>query len=245
MAFTPLTTPAENLGTELAKIITDAGIYAPRSQQVYLGPSEVGEKCTRKLAYKLLAWDKVNDSSNGNWASQVGTAIHSHLEKIFAKMPDRYEVEEKVKIRANLSGTIDLFDKQLGIVLDWKTTSPSNLQVRKREGATDQNIIQTMLYAYGKAQQGVTVNFVGLIYLPTGGSITDMYVELHPYDEQVALDALARLDSIYTLLSTVDVEANPQMWSMIPIVPSRLCNYCPYFLPFSDDPSKACAGDTK
>jgi hypothetical protein len=167
------------------------------------------------------------------------------LEKIFAKMPDRYEVEEKVKIRANLSGTIDLFDKQLGIVLDWKTTSPSNLQVRKREGATDQNIIQTMLYAYGKAQQGVTVNFVGLIYLPTGGSITDMYVELHPYDEQVALDALARLDSIYTLLSTVDVEANPQMWSMIPIVPSRLCNYCPYFLPFSDDPSKACAGDTK
>jgi hypothetical protein len=245
MTFTPLTTPAENLGKDLAKIITDAGIYAPRSQQVYLGPSEVGEKCTRKLAYKLLAWDKVNDSSNGNWASQVGTAIHSHLEKIFAKMPDRYEVEEKVKIRANLSGTIDLFDKQLGIVLDWKTTSPSNLQVRKREGATDQNIIQTMLYAYGKAQQGVTVNFVGLIYLPTGGSITDMYVELHPYDEQVALDALARLDSIYTLLSTVDVEANPQMWSMIPIVPSRLCNYCPYFLPFSDDPSKACAGDTK
>jgi hypothetical protein len=245
MTFTPLNTSAENLGKDLAKIITDAGIYAPRSQQVYLGPSEVGEKCTRKLAYKLLAWDKVNDSSNGNWASQVGTAIHSHLEKIFAKMPQRYEVEEKVKIRANLSGTIDLFDKELGIVLDWKTTSPSNLQVRKREGATDQNVIQTMLYAYGKAQQGVTVNFVGLIYLPTGGSITDMYVELHPYDEQVALDALARLDSIYTLLSTVDVEANPQMWSMIPIVPSRLCNYCPYFLPFSDDPSKACAGDTK
>ena len=245
MTFTPLNTSAENLGKDLAKIITDAGIYAPRSQQVYLGPSEVGEKCTRKLAYKLLAWDKVNDSSNGNWASQVGTAIHSHLEKIFAKMPQRYEVEEKVKIRANLSGTIDLFDKELGIVLDWKTTSPSNLQVRKREGATDQNVIQTMLYAYGKAQQGVTVNFVGLIYLPTGGSITDMYVELHPYDEQVALDALARLDSIYTLLSTIDVETNPQMWSMIPIVPSRLCNYCPYFLPFSDDPSKACAGDTK
>ncbi|MEI8286498.1 MAG: PD-(D/E)XK nuclease family protein [Actinomycetes bacterium] len=245
MTFTPLTTPAENLGKDLAKIITDAGIYAPRSQQVYLGPSEVGEKCTRKLAYKLLAWDKVNEGSNGNWASQVGTAIHSHLEKIFSKMPERYEVESKVKIRANLSGTIDLFDKELGIVLDWKTTSPSNLQVRKREGATDQNIIQTMLYAYGKAQQGATVNFVGLVYLPTGGQITDMYVELHPYDEQIALDALTRLDSIYTLLSTVDVEANPQMWAMIPTAPSRLCNYCPYFQPFSDDPSKACAGDTK
>lgn len=245
MTFTPLHTPDVVLAQELSKIITDAGIYAPRSQQVYIGPSEVGEKCTRKLAYKLLAWEKVNEGSGGNWASQVGTAIHSHLEKIFAKMPERYEVEAKVKIRANLSGTIDLYDKQEGMVLDWKTTSPSNLQVRKREGATEQNIIQTMLYAYGKAQTGAKVTKVGLVYLPTGGSIQDMYISLHDYDEQIALDALARLDSIYALLTHADVEANPAMWEMIPTAPSRLCNYCPYFRPFSDDPSKACAGDTK
>lgn len=245
MTFTPLHTPDVQLAQELSKIITDAGIYAPRSQQVYLGPSEVGEKCTRKLAYKLLAWEKVNEGSSGNWASQVGTAIHSHLEKIFAKMPDRYEVEVKVKIRANLSGTIDLYDKQEGMVLDWKTTSPSNLQVRRREGATEQNIIQTMLYAYGKKQTGADVKKVGLIYIPTGGSIQDMYISLHDYDEQIALDALARLDNIYTLLSTVDVEKNPAMWGQIPVAPSRLCNYCPYFKPFSDDPSKACAGDTQ
>lgn len=245
MTFTPLHTPDVALAQELSKIITDAGIYAPRSQQVYLGPSEVGEKCTRKLAYKLLSWDKVNEGSNGNWASQVGTAIHSHLEKIFSKMPERYEVEVKVKIRANLSGTIDLYDKQEGMVLDWKTTSPANLQTRRREGATEQNIIQTMLYAYGKKQTGADVKKVGLIYIPTGGSISDMYISLHDYDEQIALDALARLDNIYTLLSTVDVEANPAMWEMIPKVPSRLCNWCPYFKPFSDDSSKACSGDTQ
>lgn len=245
MTFTPLNTPDKQLAIELAEIITNAGKYAPRSQQVYIGPSEVGEKCVRKLAYKLLSWDKVNESSSGSWASQVGTAIHAYLEEIFAKMPERYEVEQKVKIRANLSGTIDLYDKQEGMVLDWKTTSSANLQTRRREGATEQNIIQTMLYAYGKAQQGAEVKKVGLVYIPTGGSISDMYISLHDYDEQIALDALARLDNIYTLLSTVDVESNPSMWSSIPATPSRLCSWCPYFKPFSNDLSVACPGESQ
>lgn len=245
MTFTPLNTPSQSLAKELADIITNAGIYSPRSQQVYIGPSEVGQECTRRLAYKLLDWEKVNVTSGGNWAAQVGTAIHSHLEGIFSKMPERYEVEQKVQIRANLSGTIDLFDKETGSVLDWKTTSPAGVKSKRSEGASKQNIVQVMLYAYGKAQQGVQVNNVGLIFLPTGGSIQDMYIELHPYDEQIALDALKRLDSVYELLTTVDVEKSPAMWDVIPKVPSRLCMYCPYFRPFSDDPSKACSGDTK
>ena len=112
MSFTPLNTPSKALAIELGEIITKAGIYAPRSQQVYIGPSEVGQECTRKLAYKLLDWEKVNETGGGNWAAQIGSAIHSHLEGIFAKYPDRFEVESKVKIRANLSGTVDLYDKE-------------------------------------------------------------------------------------------------------------------------------------
>ena len=54
MPFTPLNTPSKALAIELGEIITQAGIYSPRSQQVYIGPSEVGQECTRKLAYKLL-----------------------------------------------------------------------------------------------------------------------------------------------------------------------------------------------
>jgi len=34
------------------------------------------------------------------------------------------------------------------------------------------------------------------------------------------------------------------MWAVVPKVSSRLCNYCPYFQPFSKDESIACAGDT-
>jgi hypothetical protein len=40
------------------------------------------------------------------------------------------------------------------------------------------------------------------------------------------------------------VENHPHLWSMIPAMADRLCNYCPYFQPFSKDLSKACNGDT-
>ena len=245
MTFTPLNTPAKELALELGEIITQAGIFSPRSQQVYIGPSEIGQECVRKLAYKLLDWDKANEGGGGNWAAQVGTAIHSHLETIFSKYPERFEVESKVKIRANLAGTVDLWDKETGTVLDWKTTSPASVKVKRSEGASVQQIIQVQLYGYGKAQEGADVKRVGLVFLPTGGQISDMHVELFDYNEQVALDALTRLDSVYTLLSTIDVETNPEMWALLPATPSRLCNYCPYFRPFSKDLSVACNGETE
>ena len=244
MTFAPLNTPSKELANELTNIITEASRYTPRSQQVYIGPSEVGQECVRRLAYKLLDWEKANESGGGSWAANVGTAIHSFLEEIFSKYPEKYEVEQKVQIRANLSGTVDLFDKEKGYVLDWKTTSPAGVKAKRSEGATSQQVTQVQLYGYGKAQQGVQVNKVGLIFLPTGGQITDMHIELYDYDENASLSALARLDSVYELLSTIDVEENPQMWPLIPATPSRMCMYCPYYRPFSTDLSIACNGDT-
>jgi hypothetical protein len=244
MTFAPLNTPSKELANEITNIITEASRYSPRSQQVYIGPSEVGQECVRRLAYKLLDWEKANESGGGSWAANVGTAIHSFLEEIFSKYPEKYEVEQKVQIRANLSGTVDLYDIEKGYVLDWKTTSPAGVKAKRSEGATSQQITQVQLYGYGKAQQGVQVNKVGLIFLPTGGQITDMHIELFDYDESAALSALARLDSVYELLSTIDVEENPQMWPLIPATPSRMCMYCPYYRPFSTDLSIACNGDT-
>jgi hypothetical protein len=244
MTFAPLNTPSKELANELTNIITEASRYSPRSQQVYIGPSEVGQECVRRLAYKLLDWEKANESGGGSWAANVGTAIHSFLEEIFSKYPEKYEVEQKVQIRANLSGTVDLFDKEKGYVLDWKTTSPAGVKAKRSEGATSQQVTQVQLYGYGKAQQGVQVNKVGLIFLPTGGQITDMHIELYDYDENAALSALARLDSVYELLSTIDVEENPKMWPLIPATPSRMCMYCPYYRPFSTDLAIACNGDT-
>jgi hypothetical protein len=244
MTFAALNTPSKELANELANIITQASRWSPRSQQVYIGPSEVGQECVRRLAYKLLDWPKANESGGGSWPANVGTAIHSFLENIFSQHSDRYETEQKVTIRPSLSGTIDLFDKEKGYVLDWKTTSPAGVKARRSEGANAQQITQVQLYGYGKAQQGVQVNKVGLIFLPTGGQIDDMHIELFDYDESAAIAALARLDSVYELLSTIDVEENPAMWELIPATPSRLCMYCPYYRPYSTDLTVACNGET-
>jgi hypothetical protein len=101
--------PAKSLGQGLSEIITQAGIWNPRAKQVVIGPSEVGHDCTRRLAYKLLDWEKTNEMASGNWSAQVGSAIHKYLADVFAKI-EGYEVEKRVNIRGNLTGTIDLYD---------------------------------------------------------------------------------------------------------------------------------------
>lgn len=244
MTFVSPVKPAKALSQQLSEIITDAGVWTPRSKQVVIGPSEMGHECSRRLAYKLLDWPKANEFSSSNWSAQVGSAIHHYLAEVFRKI-EGYEVEQRVNIRGNISGTIDLFDIARGIVIDWKTTSPAQMDRKRKEGASAQYQTQVQLYGYGKAQTGVTVNQVALVYLPTSGSIDEMHTELFDYDESVALKALERMDNIYEVLSMVDVENNPPMWAMIPNNPNRLCNYCPYFQPFSNNLSKACNGDTE
>jgi hypothetical protein len=241
--FATLYAPPAQYAQDLQKIISDAGTYSPRSRQISIGPSEMGHECTRRMAYKLLDWDKPNETSGGSWAAQVGTAIHAYLAEVFGKI-EGFEVEQRVTIRAGLGGTVDLFDTVRGVVLDWKTTGSTSLEKYKREGATQQQIVQVQLYGYGKALQGVTVNKVALAFLPTGGSLADMHLVMHDYDESVALKALERVDNVHALLAAVDVERSPSMWAQIPAKADRLCNWCPYFKPFSQDASVGCPGDT-
>lgn len=244
MTFVSPVSPGQSLGQGLAEIITQAGIWTPRSKQVVIGPSEMGHECTRRLAYKLLDWEKPNESGSSNWSAQVGSAIHKYLADIFARI-EGYEVEQKVTIRGNLTGTVDLYDVNRGIVIDWKTTSPAQMDRKRKEGGSPIYQTQIQLYGYGKAQTGAVVNKVALVFLPTSGNIDDMHVEMYDYDESVALKALERIDNIYALLSQVDVESNPQMWEMIPAQASRLCMFCPYHLPYSKDLTKGCAGATE
>jgi len=244
MTFTSPHKPNKALGIELAQIIHDAGVWSPRARQVAIGPSEMGHECSRRLAYKLLDWEAVNVAQSSNWASQVGSAIHAHLADIFRKR-EGYEVEQKVTIRGQLAGTVDLFDIVRGIVIDWKTTGFTKLAEYRKSGATQQHITQVQLYGYGKAQTGAKVHKVALAYLPTSGSLDDLHIDLHDYDESVALKALSRVDDIHTLLAQLSVEDNPALWDVIPKSASRNCNWCPYFLPYSLDSAKGCSGDTQ
>lgn len=243
MTFAQLFSDEKAYANALLDVVTRAGIWSPRAGQVAIGPSEVGHPCTRRIAYKLLDWDKPNEMQGGSWAAQVGTAIHAYLAEVFGKK-EGYLVEQRVNIRGNLSGTVDLYDTKNGVVLDWKTTGASKLAAYRKDGADPQHVIQVHLYAYGLAAQGADVKKVALAYLPTSGQLSDGYVDIRDYDPQVALDAFQRLDTIHALMAQVDVEQNPEFWSQIPAKTSRLCAWCPYFKPFSKALNEGCPGDT-
>jgi hypothetical protein len=243
MTYAQLFSDEKAYANALLDVVTRAGIWTPRAGQVAIGPSEVGHACTRRIAYKLLDWEKPNEMQGGSWAAQVGTAIHAYLAEIFGKK-EGYLVEQRVNIRGNLSGTVDLYDTKNGVVIDWKTTGSSKLAAYRKDGADPQHVIQVHLYAYGLAAQGADVKKVALAYLPTSGQLSDGYVDIRDYDPQIALDAFTRLDTIHALLAQVDVEQNPDFWSQIPAKTSRLCAWCPYFKPFSKALNEGCPGDT-
>ena len=243
MTFAQLFSDEKAYANALLDVVTRAGIWTPRAGQVAIGPSEVGHPCTRRIAYKLLDWDKPNEMQGGSWAAQVGTAIHAYLAEVFGKK-EGYLVEQRVNIRGNLAGTVDLYDTKNGVVIDWKTTGASKLAAYRKDGADPQHVIQVHLYAYGLAAAGADVKKVALAYLPTSGQLSDGYVDIRDYDPQVALDAFTRLDTIHALLAQVDVEQNPEFWSQIPAKTSRLCAWCPYFKPFSKALDEGCPGDT-
>lgn len=243
MTFVQLFSDEKAYANALLDVVTRAGIWTPRAGQVSIGPSEVGHPCTRRIAYKLLDWDKPNEMQGGSWAAQVGTAIHAHLADIFGK-EEGYLVEQRVNIHGHLAGTVDLYDTKNGVVIDWKTTGANKLATYRKGGADPQHVVQVHLYAYGLAAQGADVRKVALAYLPTSGQLSDGYMDIRDYNPQIALDAFTRLDTIHALLAQVDVEKNPDFWSQIPAKTSRLCAWCPYFKPFSKALDEGCPGDT-
>jgi hypothetical protein len=243
MTFAQLFSDDKVFANEIIDTITRAGIWTPRATQVAIGPSEIGHACTRRIAYKLLDWDKPNEMQGGSWSAQVGTAIHAYLAEVFRKK-EGYLVEQRVSIRGPLGGTVDLYDVKNGVVIDWKTTGASKLAAYKKDGADPQHVIQVHLYAYGLAAAGADVKKVALAYLPTSGQLSDAHLDIRDYDPQVAVDALARIDTVTALLAAADVEANPDLWSQIPAKANRLCAWCPYFKPFSKALNEGCPGDT-
>ena len=242
--FTPLGDDASNLADRIKSVVNNRSANAPRSQQRAIGLSEVGEVCVRKTSYKMLDWERTNPATDP-WASISGTAIHAWLADAFGDFPDKYLVEHPVKVTAELGGTMDLFDKENKIVIDHKCVGATSMRSRKKDGMTYQQRIQINLYGLGIENEfGIgSVEKVGLAFYPLGGRLDGLHTIVEPYNRQLALDAIQRLEDTQVLLWQLDPEANPKNWDLIPTTPTRSCSYCPWFLPFSQDGSKGCPGE--
>lgn len=237
------------LKAELLHIITDAIVNAPRSQQVAIGPSEVGHDCPRRIGYKLL--NTPEKEGEPNWKATVGTAVHAWLEDVFNKDNEnqvirsegftRWIIEAKVVPGAilgdDIPGHCDLFDRVTGTVVDWKTCGPTQLKKYKSQGPGQQYRFQAHLYGRGWQRRGQDVRRVAVMFLPRNGELRDAYFWSEPYDEQVAVNALQRADGIALAARALGTNA-----LAILDTADAFCTLCPFYTARSTDLIVGCPG---
>ncbi|MFD9905604.1 hypothetical protein [Streptomyces sp. NPDC059063] len=243
------------LAARIADLITHTARNSPRSLQKRLGPSDVGEPCERALSYQLLDWPTTRDDDP--IASVIGTGFHSWMEETFAArqtvLPDgrpRYRIEERVTVRdspihdAVIAGSSDLYDRATGTVWDWKLVGKTSLDNYRRKGPGPQYRTQAHLYGLGQENAGEQPRRVAVCFVGRYHELL-VHVWTEPYDRQVALDGLARLDRIRARL-TASGDANAPYghawWSQIPTDEKAKCRFCPWFKPGSTDLTIGCPG---
>jgi hypothetical protein len=150
----------------------------------------------------------------------VGTAVHTWLEEqafrrvmLDAFNRPRYLMERKVAVGAiggvEITGSTDLVDLVRGMTWDWKIVGATTLKSAKAAPSV-RYVVQQMLYARGWRRLGVQITHVGIAYLPRNEvSLRKAVLWTAPYDEQVALDALARaerMDANLKAMASISVE---------------------------------------
>jgi hypothetical protein len=251
MSAQPIAPPRldpEQLRQQLTQVIVEQAAQQPRNLQTRIGPSGLGEPCTRRLAYSILEWDPANPASDP-LPSVVGTGAHAVFGEFFERRNElladgrpRYLVETRVIPRHDIPGSSDLFDRLLSTVVDWKFMGKSKLDELRRHGPGLRYRVQSHVYGLGFENAGETVEHVAVVGVPRGGFLSGTVVWTEPYDRQIALDALERKDKTLELIGALAVEEQPERWALIPADPSSGCRYCPFFLPGSTDFARGCPG---
>ena len=237
--------------TDLTDVITWAARGADRSQQVAVGPSEIGGTCERRLAMGLLGAPKVNDNRD-EWTSTVGTACHTWMEQAFGAdnarrqaqgLPMRWLIEQTVHIRPGLIGHCDLYDMQTNTVIDHKFPGVTSIRKYRRQGHPGQQYRwQAHLYGKGWANLGMPVRAVQLIMWPRSGLLRDAWEWSEPYSPEVADTALARVDK---LLTAADVaEGMGELETLMDMLDrdTEHCSWCAFFDRTATDPLAGCRG---
>lgn len=222
----------------------------PRSQQTRIGPSELGHPCDRWMSHKLAGSPEVN-TRQSPWLPTIGTAVHTWLRDVFsyanlpaikAGQPPRWLLEQQVSVGTvdgvDITGHCDLYDTVTATVVDWKVVGKTRLDKYKRTGPGPQYRVQGHAYGRGWVRGGHDVDTVAIVFLPRNGELTETVWWAEPYDEQVALAALARAEVIGMTNVALGADA-PQFQSTT----DWNCGYCDYFRMGATDLSRACPGD--
>lgn len=217
----------------------------PRSLQKAIGPSELGHSCERRIGYRLLGAPTFNTQPDVPWLPTIGTATHSWLEGVFAAPVacGRFLVEQRVTVGTvggtEITGKVDLYDRATATVIDHKITGTSTLKSYRSRGPGQQYRSQTHCYGRGLIAEGLPVDRVMIAFLPRNDELKAAHFWSEPYDEQVALDALARAERIAAATSI----AGPAALRGLPTA-DAYCHRCQFFNARATDPAiDGCLGD--
>lgn len=213
-----------------------------RSAQAHLGPSEIGSDCDRKLVYRLMGKTPVSHGGGVKWPAYVGTGVHSQMEAMSQWLDanrGRFLVEHRVKIIDDeLEGTLDLYDRMHGRVIDWKAPSARAVRKYKINGPGDQYFYQGQLYAYGLARQGEKPKEIAIVFMARDASSLEqgLHVEVFDYQPSKAREMIDKYKRLKELSETVESPL------LVKPTPSNLCQYCPFYAPGVEG---ACSGSTE
>lgn len=189
----------DRLADDLRDMVRQHDRHADRSQQTDIGPSEVGNPCTRCLARRALGMSITGEFSDP-WCAVIGTAVHAWLDEAaeawnVRNNRGRLIAENRVQPHPDIlpsGGKCDLYDDDTHTVIDHKIVGLQALQKYRLNGPGLQYRRQAHIYGLGYARTGNPVEHVAIAFWHRGGRLGDLYVWTEPYDQQIALDALFR-----------------------------------------------------
>ncbi len=241
---------ADRYAEVIRQLVWRQASAAPRSQQIHLGPSEIGVECHRQVVAKLVGEHRTNHVMDP-WPSIVGTACHTWMEDALVDENKRlgyirWLPERKVHPIPGHSGTSDCYDAETETVNDWKFLGPTSLaKVTRPEGPPRHYVVQLLLYALGYRLLGLPVRRVCLVAFPrTRPSLNDLFVWERVYtqaDDDLLHDVVAELN--YRKQWAAAVVAGKARVEDVPRTPSDLCVFCPIYRPQAAyDGSTGCPG---
>ena len=209
-----------NLQEMIVKTLNDHDSSRDRSLQVEIGPSSIGG-CHRRLFHEIAKTQSTNDGDK--LGAICGTFIHNGIEQALKRQDpfgDNYMTEVEVE-HNGLRGHVDLFIKDLGLVVDWKSIKKGS--ARYFGGNNRQHRWQVHLYGYLLEKNGYQVNAVSLVGIPRDGKMKDILVFAEAYDPKIAQEALDHLNKTKTLVA-----------ENLPPAPEKPLSFCADFCPYYD-----------
>jgi len=200
------------LSDELLDALVQHENARPRSQQIRLGPSELGY--CREYIRNVMVGAPQQDNSEWPTAAVVGTLLGEHLEETAAEYLGaltQVPVTTSLPNGLLVSGHADMVFPDRNALADAK--SKVGLSDIRKEGPSLEHLVQVSIYTLGLVQSGVLREgaTAHLIYADRGGTEQVLYEVVLDWDRieyfiQVCVDRLADVLDAQEHIDRGDVE---------------------------------------